>query len=256
MVRHVPPEHWNLDAMYQVECPVSERERVVVIVPKYGVMEDVMTRTRPSREAVQDDLMTHGVECVIIEIPGDSHVDRMRQRATHEALKRGCTHLLWWDADIEALDAKCVRRMLMMQHDIIAGACPFKNTTGHVVCNPWPEMLATGTLTIEGGCLEVQDAGTGFMLISRKALFALMQKHHDRLHFSLSTSDYGQPLWAIWDAQVHDRVFLTEDYNFCRLWQETGGKVYVDVAATFRHWGLHGYTGSLGQQYGFELSST
>jgi hypothetical protein len=45
-------------------------------------------------------------------------------------------------------------------------------------------------------------------------------------------------------------MFLTEDWNISRLWQELGGKVYVHAPSRFRHFGLHGYEGSFAESFG------
>lgn len=267
LVRRVRPARWNIDAMYQACEPTPEggKARVVIVVPVYRESEEIMRLTRPSRDAVMEDLETHGVECIVWTPPGDSHVDRMRQRATHGALKMGATHILWWDADIECLDPKTVRRMLVSGHDIVAGAVPFKNDSRRVVCNLWPKdagaLLQGGELpTLPGGYVEVMHAGSGFMLISRHAILELMMAYPERSHLSRSPGDRLEPLWAIWDAQVGgpadniwERTFLTEDWNICRLWQEIGGKVYVHTPSRFKHYGTHGFEGSFAESFGLEV---
>lgn len=268
MVRVLEPKHWNLGAMYRA-ChePLETKEHVVVIVPEYHEDSAILQKTRPSREAVAQDLEEHGISCSIITPPTESHVDRMRQRATHLALKMGATHILWWDADIECLTPTCVRAMLSTGHDVVAGACPFKAHGGHVVCNVRDEdervlRGGKGTLNLERGCLEVYDAGTGFMLIKRELILALMQANPELCYLSRGRGDKGEPLWAIWDASlvgsnaeswadtVASRCFETEDWFFCRLVQDMGKKVHIFIPAKFKHWGLHGYEGSFEHQWG------
>jgi hypothetical protein len=266
-VRLMPPERWDLDRVYRACHPPQEGEHVVIVVPVYHEPEAILRKTRPSREAVVALLEEAGVHCTIFEMPGDSHVDRMRQRATHQALKAGATRLLWWDADLEAIDPAGVLTMLRSGHDVVAGACPFKDISGRVVCNirEQDERVfrgGEGTVDLVDGMLEVQDAGTGFMMVSRACLLRMFQAYPERCHLSRSIQDSGEPLWAIWDAAVigeergawaeslASRVFATEDYHFCRLWQQLGGKVFVHVPSTFRHYGLHGFEGSFERQWG------
>jgi hypothetical protein len=266
-VRLLPPATWDLYRTYRACHPPIAGEHVVIVVPVYHEPEAILRKTRPSREAVKALLEEAGVMCTIFEMPGDSHVDRMRQRATHQALRAGATRLLWWDADLEARDPSCVLTMLRSGHDVVAGACPFKDTSGKVVCNIREQDERVfrgepGTVDLVDGMLEVQDAGTGFMMVSRAALLRMFQAYPERCHLSRSIGDRGEPLWAIWDAAVlgaetgswaemlASRVFATEDYHFCRLWQQLGGKVYVHVPSTFRHYGLHGFEGSFEAQWG------
>lgn len=263
VVRRLDPKHWDLDAMYHAYCPVPESgaPRVTIVVPVYRESEEIMRLTRPSREAVMQDLEAHGIESVMLVPPGDSHVDRMRQRATHHALKHGATHILWWDADIECLDPTTVRKFIVSGHDIVAGACPFKDDTGRVVCNLLPSTIEAikrgeGFSTLPGGFVEVLHAGSGFMMMSRKATLALMQAHPERAHLSRSPGDFMEPLFAIWDGEVEpnkplmERMFLSEDWNLSRLWQELGGKVYVHAPSRFKHYGTYGFEGSFEEGFG------
>lgn len=253
-----PPETWDLAAMYDAHrgAPVSPTPLVNMVVPSYRETYDIVTRTEPSRLAVIDDLLEHGIDVIRSTIEGDSLVQRMRQRAVHQFLKSPATHLLWCDLDIEARDPACVRKMLASGFDVVAGACPFKSTDRKVVCNLWPADAAAMTdgleLALPHGCLEVQDAGTGFMLVSRTALLRLMQAHPELVHTSMSASDRDEPLWALYDTGVADGVYQSEDFMFCRHWQQLGGKVYVHVPSTFRHYGTHGFEASLMEQLGFE----
>ena len=255
--RKVRPEAWDLEAMYTAHRggPVSATPHVMIAVPVYGEPAAIVQKTDPSREHVIEDLLAHGIEASLLKTPGDSLVQRMRQRVCHAFMKTPATHLLWWDADVECLTPDCVRRMLATGHDVIAGAYPFKDTTGRVVCNIRQEDFDAGTLSVRGGCLEVNDAGTGFMLVSRKAHVTLMQKHPELLHFSVGTEDRNEPLWALYDTAIHRGVLLSEDYQFCRLWQGAGGKVQVYVPARFKHWGFYGYEATLEGQYGLEANA-
>jgi hypothetical protein len=248
-----PPEEWDLEALYTKARggqPVSSTPTVAIIVPTYRESEAVAKRGRLSRNAVRRDLAEHGINSVVGGIDGDSLVCRMRQRACHMMLASQATHLLFWDCDIEAKDPDCVRHMLATGHDVIAGACPFKDMSGRTVHNLYGEDNNKPTFD-DKGCVEVQDAGTGFLLVSRKALLTLQQKHPELLHISTSRGDdRGAPLWALFDTAVVGGIYQSEDYYFCHLWQEAGGRAYVYPKARFVHWGEYGYNATFEEQYG------
>ncbi len=265
----VPTDPWTLlrtpgpwtaeaiEAMYTARRgePVSEAPLVHMIVPSYRESYDIVKLCDPSRQAIIKDLNDHGMNVCRSDIDGDSLVQRMRQRAMHLFLKGTATHLLWCDLDIEARDPTCVRKMLMSGYDIVGGACPFKNITPNVVCNFLPSMaqqLDVPKLELPHGCLEVHDVGTGFQLVSRRAILQMMAAHPELLHWSRSHSDYGEPLFALYDTGVVDGTYESEDFLFCRYWQRLGGKVYVYVPATFRHYGTHGFEASIMEKLGLE----
>jgi hypothetical protein len=251
---NVEPKDWDLEGFYQrirQGQPVSEKPLVAIVMPTYRETESIARHGRISRGHVREDLARHDIGSIPASIDGDSLVCRMRQRACHMFLSSPCTHLLFWDADLECMTPDCVREMLATGHDIIAAACPYKDTSGRTVHNLFPENEGKPIERDEHGCVAVQDAGTGFMMISRQALIAMQKAHPELLHLSVSRSnDRGAPLWALFDTGVVDGVYCSEDYNFCRYWQELGGNVYVWPKAVFRHWGDHGFEASFEKQYG------
>ncbi len=248
MLHDKDPADWDLGAMYAAAgSTVEATPCVAVIVPSYRESERIAQVCRVSRNEVRKSLAEHGIHSVASPINGDSLVCRMRQRAVHMFLLSPATHMLFWDADIECITPDCVQAMLATGHDVIAGACPFKDKSGRTVHNLHDD---TPPVVVDG-CVEVRDAGTGFMLISRRALLALMQAHPELLHWSVSTDrDRGAPLWALFDTAIIDGIYQSEDYYFCRLWQQHGGKVYVYAPAQFRHWGEHGFEASFLEQHG------
>lgn len=244
-----------VDAMYQAARhgePVSETPTVAICCPTYREAHELVRATTPSRKAVVNDLLEHGYGVSQIKISGDSLPQRMRQRAMSEFLKSEATHLLFWDADVECLDPTVVRTMLESGHDVVCGAYPFKEMgSGRVVLNLWErdhKRFAEGEPIPTW--LDVQHAGTGFMLVSRKAILRLIEMHPELLHLSQSTdASRFEPLWALFDTAVVDMAYLSEDYYFCHLWHEAGGSVVVYTPAKFRHYGVYGYEGGLDQQF-------
>lgn len=253
MLREKPPAEWDIEAMYAAVRggPVSETPLVQFAVPFYRESWRTGRAVMAGIERIEDDLAQHGIASERTSIEGDSLICRMRQRVCHGFLMSSATHLLFCDGDIEPLDPTCVRKMIASGYGLVAGACPFKEPGGRVVCNVIPGSLDEGAeLALKHGCIEVQDAGTGFMLIRRDALVRLMMAHPELLHWSRGKEDHNEPLWALFDTGVYDGVYQSEDYMFCRFWQQLGEKVYVYVPATFRHWGEFGYEGSFCEYYG------
>lgn len=205
-----------------------------------------------SRERAADDLVSHGIKVTTLLHPGDSYVQRGRHRLINQFLRSSCNWLLQWDDDIELLTPESVRLMVGIGHDVVGGAVPFKNDSGQTVGNLFPEDAEKPELHSVGGALRAKDVGTGFLLTSRACLTKLMARHPERKYASKQTGDYNEPLWAIFDGGVVDGEYLTEDYGFCRLWQDAGGDVYLYEPARFKHWGQRGYEGSMFQKYGLE----
>ncbi len=255
LITQLRPEHRAIEQAYDVARggkPVSSTPSVLITTPAYGATLTLPYQIAVNREV--EDLRSHGIGVATLQTPGDSLISRGRNRLVHQFLKSDATHMLWWDSDIAPKRPGYVREMLATGHDIVAGAYPFKNGTGHVVCNLWPEDY-TGNLEVRGGCLNVRDAGTGFMLVSRASVLAMMRQYPDRMYLSSAGENRGEPEWTLYNGEVVDREYLSEDYLMCHLWQDMGGIVCVYIEAEFRHWGMHGFEGSLKKQYGLEVVS-
>jgi hypothetical protein len=176
------------------------------------------------------------------------------------------THLLFIDADI-GYDPRQAARMLAFETDVVAGMYPLKlldwNSGLERAVNG--EAVETAPLRYvgapcEGPEAEVCDdfvtgtyAGTGFMMISRDALLK-MASAYPQLRYSAShagTARTGGPSlspnqYAFFDCMIEPDtgVYLSEDYTFCRLWRNIGGKVWLDTQGALIHVGPHEFVGA------------
>lgn len=232
---------WNIEAMYEAHrgSPVSAAPHVMMATPAYNPPGLEFLR---AREVVGEDLQKAGVDYTVLTSPGDSLVMRGRHALMHEFLCSPATHLLFWDVDIEPLDPSVVRMMMATGHDIIGGACPFRGETGRVVCNLTEADRARKQVDTDAtGSVKVAEVGTGFLLMSRKAIVSLCEANPQLLYFSDLPSVHGVPMWALFDTALEGRRFLSEDYFFCKLWRQLGGSVYVYVPFEALHWGRKGF---------------
>jgi len=100
------------------------------------------------------------------------------------------------------------------------------------VVNTLPDSKEDGN-----GFSTVLDAGTGFMCITREAI--------EKLIAALPEIEYEAEQgkgtrWALFDCAIVDGRYLSEDYLFCRRWQDIGGEVWCDVASpTLVHQGSY-----------------
>lgn len=238
------PAPWDVEAMFTAKRgePVSTLPYVMLATPAYN---PPCLEFLHARERVTNDLASSGYGVTVVTSPGDSLVMRGRHSLMHEFLKSPCTHLVFWDVDIEPKDPSIVREMLETQHHIVGGACPFRGETGRVVCNIRQVDKDRAQIdTDDRGCAEVSEVGTGFLLMSREAIVKLCEAYPELMYFADLPGGYGEPHWALFDTALVERRFLSEDYFFCKLWRDLGGRVHVYVPFEARHWGRKGYEAS------------
>jgi hypothetical protein len=239
--------------------PVSEKPHVLIATPTYSPAE---LGYLSSVRATMADLEAHGIEVTWMLTPGDSLVTRGRHCLQHVFLATTATHFLQWDADIECLEPTAVRKMLECGHDIVGGAYPRRDGSGCVVANPRFEDIRdrqSVPIDYQSGCIKVGEVGTGFLMVSRKAIVDLAARHPELLYMADLEPFRGAPMWALFDVAFepypempHRRRYASEDWHFCHLARKAGYDVHIYYPPKFVHWGKQGHQGHVIQAWGME----
>jgi hypothetical protein len=176
--------------------------------------------------------------------------------------KTQATHFLFIDADIH-FDPESVVRLLKSNHDVAVAAYPKKcimwdSVEQYVNSGKEGRDLARVAASlvmnfkyqqtqIKDGFAEVLDGPTGFMLIKRE-VFAKMNEKYPELncvndHQNKDLDEYV----ALLDCMIDpvSRRYLSEDYAFCRRWQQMGGQIFADCMTVLGHVGNIRFQGSL-----------
>jgi hypothetical protein len=176
--------------------------------------------------------------------------------------KTQASHFLFIDADIH-FDPESVIRLIRSGHEVSCAACPKKcvmwdSVDEHLKSGGQGKDLARVASSlvmnfkyqqtqIKDGFAEVLDGPTGFLLIKRDVI-AKMHKHYPELkcvndHQNKDLDEY----YAIFDCLIDPvtKRYLSEDYAFCRRWQQMGGQIFADVMTVLGHVGNIRFQGSL-----------
>jgi hypothetical protein len=91
--------------------------------------------------------------------------------------------------------------------------------------------------------VEVDYIGTGMMLISRN-VFETIKKDVDQYRCDqqyIGGIVFGDPIYDFWQAIIDEdsERLLSEDYQFCKLWKNAGGKVYLAPYVRVSHVGTY-----------------
>ena len=237
------------EGKYKIDIErVRKNNKVFFATPCYGGM--VTDRYLTSMLNTQRALASMGVEFHISTIRNESLITRARNILTAMFLASSCDVLAFIDADIE-WDTDSVVRALAHEKDIIAGAYPKKTLPIQYAMNFKFKDRERTKLNIENGLVEVYDASTGFFFIRRSVIEKMIAKF-PKLRYR-SDSNIGQDIekhcYALFDCELDkkDNRYLSEDYLFCRRWQEMGGKVWIDMETKLNHCGSHVYEGNVKQ---------
>jgi flagellar biosynthesis GTPase FlhF len=107
-------------------------------------------------------------------------------------------------------------------------------------------------IRVENGLAQVKDIGTGFMMIRRSVIKKMMEKYPDTKYRN-NVAGYGKDnmndyFYSLFDCIIDpvSRVYLSEDYLFCKRWIDIGGELWLDISTNLNHTGLLDYKGCLG----------
>lgn len=207
-----------------------------------------------------------GIQMMLDTTENESLVHRARNLAVARFYqKTQATHFLFVDADIH-FDPESVLRLIKSDHDIAVAAYPKKCVMWDSVDEYFksggtgkdPARVASSLVMnfkysntqILNGFAEVLDGPTGFMLIKRD----VFTKMHERYPELLCNNDHQNrdldQYYAVFDCMIdpESKRYLSEDYAFCRRWQQMGGKIYADVMTVLGHVGNIRFQGSLEQR--------
>ena len=144
-------------------------------------------------------------------------------------LKSDADRLLFIDGDI-VFTPEDVERISSHAVDVVGGFYAKK------MDGPGIEWVnaAHAAATPRADGLELCDyVGTGFMCITRDVL--------ETMRARLRHLAFGDGLFDWWTMGVwtegERRIYLTEDYYFCKRWQAMGGELFADTKCVVQHIG-------------------
>jgi len=202
----------------------------------------------------------YGVQLMLDTTENESLVHRARNISVARFMqKSNATHFLFIDADVQ-FEAESVMRLLASGHDVSCAVYPKKvimwDQAAQAIAAGKDLNKASAALVmnfkyqnsqITNGFVEVLDGPTGFLMIKRDVI-ERMYAHYPELnckndHQNRDFEDYC----AVFDCMIDpgNRRYLSEDYAFCRRWQQMGGKIFADVTTTLGHVGNLRFYGKL-----------
>jgi hypothetical protein len=248
---------------------------IYIATPAYG--EQVSVYYARSLARVFAIASAHLIPVTYSAIGNESLITRARNEMAGAFLESESTHMLFIDADI-SFDPMDVFTLALHRKDLVAAAYPtkglafnrglnigdeaeLKKSLINYVINFTPEQTKKskknkGVIDVKlyDGLLEVYDAGTGFMMISRDVFKKMIKAYGDDFEYeadSTTVDDTGSldrttaVRHAFFDTSIDidTNRYLSEDYTFCRRWQNIAGQVWVDPTIVLNHHGTFTYRG-------------
>lgn len=225
-----------------------------------------------------------GIKIQPFFILNESLITRARNYIADEFLRSDCTHLMFIDSDIAFKPGDV---LVLLKHSVMGG------DDKDVVCAPYPKkniswekvakavnageadqnpnnlenfigdyvfnVVDSGTHKMNE-LIEVQESGTGFMLIKREVFdkFKAAYPEYEYYPDHKRTKDFkgDRLIHGYFMDPIHDKRHLSEDYFFCHWIRRIGMKVWIAPWMKLDHLGFYIFHGNLEATLALGLSPT
>jgi hypothetical protein len=264
-----------LDEKIEVPLGLLRQKHIFIATPCYGGQIGEPYFRSMMRLAILFN--KYNIQYTISTLANESLVTRGRNTLTSFFMENtSATHLFFIDADIE-FNPEDILRMVAYDKPIVVGAYPKKainwNSIIGAARNPDLEETEetieghssnyvvnfdfakdqegnkTPAVQIEDNLVKLKDAGTGFMCIKKDVIQQMFDKHPEYKYINdINVDQKFEPfMYALFDTMIdpESRRYLSEDYMFCRTWQNMGGTVYLDPRTALNHVGHYTFRGNI-----------
>jgi len=264
-----------LDARIEIPIGLLRQKHIFIATPCYGGQIGEPYFRSMMRLAILCN--KYDIKYTISTLANESLITRGRNTLVSFFMEnKDATHLFFIDADIE-FNPEDLLRQVAYDKPIVVGAYPKKAINWDSIINAVrnPD-LDENAQTIEGhssnyvvnfdfvkdengnrtsqvqivdNLVKLKDAGTGFMCIKKEVIQKMMDAHPDLKYVNdINVDSKFEPyMYALFDTMIdpESRRYLSEDYMFCRLWQQMGGDVYLDPRTALNHVGHYTFRGNI-----------
>lgn len=221
---------------------------IMVATPCYGGM--MCTEYTQSLLGLKDACNQYNIKLTCAFLGNESLIQRGRNTLAHVFLKTDAEYLMFIDAD-QKFVPNDIAKMIKADKGIIGGAVPMKGINwSRVREGALKDYLHLDHLTgifnvneLPGHKMldpnlpfQVKHVGTGFMLIARH-VFDKLAPHVGWYHKE------GEKVYDFFKVQNVNNELLSEDYNFCHMYREHGGTVWLAPWCELGHFGAHLFNG-------------
>lgn len=249
-----------------ITIDLPTKKKCFVATPMYGGM--CFGTYTQSLMVFIEIMLQKNIPVLVSMLFNESLIQRARNALVNEFLKSDCTHMLFIDADI-SFNPHEIAAMFDHDLDILCGIYPKKEINWLTVEEAVKSGVPTKELQYHTGAwvinlvdyqntvnvpinqpLEIWNGGTGMMLIKREVFENLKEKVPSYVNDVVAVVDADKPRDRIYEffatsIEPDTERLLSEDYHFCRIWRQAGGKIYAAPWVTLGHSGTYVFSGRL-----------
>jgi hypothetical protein len=222
------------------------KTHVHIGIPCYGGMVSEPTMTSLLRFVLMAGKF--GLQWSLDTMVNESLIPRGRNNLMAKMMSNDkATHFMFIDADIR-FQPESILQMIAYEKEVIGGLYPKKSIPSNYVINLLPQTK------IQGDIFTVDTMGTGFLLFKREVYQKLINAHPETKYVDDVGlgKQYEPNMYAIFDCKIDSKGhYLSDDWLFCRRWQDIGGEIWAHSKALLNHIGHYEYQGDLSKMPDF-----
>ena len=266
--------HQLLDSKIEIPLGLLRQKHIFIATPCYGGQIGEPYFRSMMRFAILCN--KYDIKYTISTLANESLITRGRNTLTSFFMENSeATHLFFIDADIE-FNPEDILRMVAYDKPIVVGAYPKKAINWQSIMEATRNDSSETPDTIEGhssnyvvnfdfvkdaegnrtpqvqivdNLVKLKDAGTGFMCIRKDVVQQMFDKYPETKYVNdINVDQKFEPfMYALFDCIIdpESRRYLSEDYTFCRRWQDMGGDVFLDPRTALNHVGHYTFRGNI-----------
>ena len=270
----------------EIQIPIEElrKRKLFLATPMYGGQcAGMFARSVADLAAL---CAQYGIPLQMYFLFNESLITRARNYCVDEFLRSDAEHLMFIDSDIGFTPQDVIALMSLQaqdeKYDIIGGPYPkkciswekIKHAVDKGVADNDPNVLEKfvgdfvfnpkgGQQSIPiGEPVEVLEIGTGFMMVSKKAMKKFAESYKEYMykpdHVRTEHFDGSREILMAFQAEVDPKSkrYLSEDYWFCQKAQEINLKTWFCPWMKMQHVGTYIFGGSLADLASIGVSAT
>jgi|TARA_R100000388_G_scaffold91718_1_gene73991 hypothetical protein len=218
---------------------------------------------------LQKECLLHNVN-ITFQIMQSSLVTQGRNLCVDAFLQTDHKQFLFIDSDI-AFSPRSVFRLYDSPHDVTVIPYPMKSFNRNKFDMDYKkrpdddprsmglifpiELMDNDSVTIDKGFLQIKRGPTGMMMIKREVFEKMMKEYPEKkikqqtmINGKLEEKKYFYNFFDSWH-NPEDKTYTGEDFYFCKLWTDIGGKIHAICDEHIEHFGMHSYQGKLLQEF-------
>jgi hypothetical protein len=266
--------HKLLDAKIEIPLGLLRQKHIFIATPCYGGQIGEPYFRSMMRLAILCN--KYDIPYTVSTLANESLVTRGRNTLVSFFMENEkATHLFFIDADIE-FNPEDLLRMVAYDKPITVGAYPKKAINWSSIMEATRRDPEETPATIEGhssnyainfefnkdengnkipqvqivdNLIKLKDGSTGFMCIRKDTIQKMFDAHPElKYKNDINVDNKYEPfMYALFDTLIdpESRRYLSEDYAFCRLWQQMGGDVFLDPRTALNHVGHYTFRGNI-----------